>query len=90
MFPGNPNIRVQRKDLMDIKFPLAFKLCVSRLDDSIYENYNKYGYKSSYAFFRGESMFNASLRGWRGHTRNNFVLGLGSVKGEMSFFLAPT
>ena len=90
MFPGNPNIRVHRKDLMDIRFPLAFKLCVSRLDDSNFEPYYKYGYRGSYAFFRGESMYNASLRGWRGHTRNNSVIGLGSVKGEMSFFLAPT
>ena len=81
MFPGNPNIRVQRKDLMDLKFPLAFKLCVSRQDDSNYENYNKSGYRTSYDFFRGESLYNASLRGWRGHTSNNSVLG--SVKGVM-------
>ena len=85
MFPENPNIRVQRKDLMDIKFPLAFKLCVSRQADSDIENYKNYGYNGSYDFFRGESMFNASLRGWRGHTRNNSVIG--SVKGEMSVFL---
>ena len=85
MFPGNPNVRIQRKDLMDIRFPLAFKLCVSRLDDSHYKNYRKYGYKESFDFFRGESLYNASLRGWRGHTSNNSVLG--SVKGEMSLLI---
>ena len=85
MFPGNPNIRIERKDLKEIKFPLAFKLCmVSRQDHSSFENFHKYGYSTPSAFFRGESRFNASLRGWSGHTRNNSILG--SVKGEMSFF----
>ena len=82
LFPGNPNVRIERKDLMDIKFPLAFKLCVSSQQDDAdeFENYEKFGYNSSYHFFRGVSMFNGSMRGWNGHTRNNFILG--SVKGQ--------
>ena len=81
MFPGNPNVRVERKDLKDIKFPLAFKLCVSSQNDADeFENYEKFGYKSPYHFFRGVSMFNQSMRGWNGHTRNHTILG--SVKGQ--------
>ena len=84
MFPGNPNVRVERKDLKDIKFPLAFKLCVSSSsqqdDGDEFKNYEKFGYNSSYHFFRGVSMFNGSMRGWNGHTRNNSSLG--SVKGQ--------
>ena len=84
LFPGNPNVRIERKDLMDIKFPLAFKLCVSSSsqqdDGDEFKNYEKFGYNSSYHFFRGVSMFNGSMRGWNGHTRNNSILG--SVKGQ--------
>ena len=81
MFPGNPNVRVERKDLKDIKFPLAFKLCVSSENDADeFENYKKFGYKSSHNFFRGASLFNESLLGWNGHTRNHSILG--SVKGQ--------
>ena len=81
LFPGNPNVRIERKDLMDIKFPLAFKLCVSSQNDADqFENYEKFGYNSSYDFFRGISMFNESMLGWNGHTRNNSILG--SVKGQ--------
>ena len=48
MFPGNPNVRVERKDLKDIKFPLAFKLCVSSENDvDEFANYKKVGYTSS-------------------------------------------
>ena len=81
MFPGNPNVRVERKDLKDIKFPLAFKLCVSSENDvDEFANYQKFGYTSSYNFFRGVSLFNESMRGWNGHTRNHSILG--SVKGQ--------
>ena len=79
MFPGNPNIRVERKDLQEIKFPLAFKLCVDPDNNDSIVNYRKFGYQSSYDFFRGESMFNESLRGWNGHTSNHSILG--TVKG---------
>ena len=81
MFPGNPNIRVERKDLQEIKFPLAFKLCVDPDNNDSIVNYRKFGYQSSYNFFRGESMFNESLRGWNGHTKNHSILG--TVKGLM-------
>ena len=81
MFPGNPNLRVERKNLQDIGFPLAFKLCVDPDTNYSFANYRKFGYMGSYYFFRGESMFNESLRGWNGHTRNNSILG--TVKGLM-------
>ena len=80
MFTKNPDIRVERKDLKEIEFPLAFKLCEDQgsNQDNI-ENYRKFGYNNSRGFFRGESMFNKSLWGWNGHTRNNSIIG--TVKG---------
>ena len=79
MYPENPNIQVQRKDLKDIKFPLAFKLCESLQDKHRNTVYHNYGYKDAVTFFLGESVHNKSLRGWSGHTKNNSVFG--SVKG---------
>ena len=79
MYPQNPSIQVTRTDLKDIKFPLAFKLCVSLQDEDIIKVYNKYGYSTPLDFFLGESMHNNSILGWGGHTKNNSVFG--SVKG---------
>ena len=79
MFPTNLNIRVERKDLKEIEFPLAFKICVDQDNKDSIESYKKFGYINWRGFFRGESRFNKSILGWNGHTRNNSILG--TVKG---------
>ena len=76
MFPQNPNIRIERKHVEEIKFPLAFKLCVDTEKKDIVKSNRKFGYTD---FFQGQSRFNKSIRGWNGHTRNNS--NLGTVKG---------
>ena len=80
MFPTNANIRIEQKDLKEIEFPLAFKICVDQdINKDSIESYRKFGYSSWRGFFRGESRFNESILGWNGHTRNNSILG--TVKG---------
>ena len=80
----NPTIRVYKKTLEDIKFPLVFKMCASYQFD-INEKFKKFGYESPKEFYRGKSMHTSkeglNLYGWSGHSKNFTTLG--SVKGDV-------
>ena len=69
LYPDLPEIKVLKKDLKNIAFPLSFKLCVSEKHKSS-DRYQKVGYHNDVDFFKGKSMFNDSLYGWSGHTEN--------------------
>ena len=69
LYPDLPDIKVLKKDLKNIAFPLSFKLCVSERHKSS-DRYQKVGYHNDVDFFKGKSMFNDSLYGWSGHTEN--------------------
>ena len=67
--PDLPEISISKKNLHDIEFPLSFLICINQHDnDSL--KYKEVGYQSVYRFYKGESMFNESIFGWRGHNEN--------------------
>ena len=73
LYPDLPDIRVSKDDLQNIDFPLAFKLCVIE-KENISARYTNVGYESDVAFFKGKSMYNESLYGWSGHTKNGSTI----------------
>ena len=77
--PQLPSIRILKKNLQDIDFPLAFKLCASEISGSRYR-YRNLGYSKDLEFFAGKSKFNSSLYGWSGHTENGSTIA--SVEGN--------
>ena len=77
-YPKYPSVRIYKKNLKDIEFPIAFKLCVIELNNNSIR-YQKVGYKNEYDFFLGKSMFNENLFGWNGFTKTNTTFG--SVEG---------
>ena len=83
LHPQLPSIRILKKNLHNIDFPLAFKLCVSEIKNSAHR-YKKVGYLKSFEFFQGKSMHNNSLYGWGGHTKAGSAIA--SVEGNTSLF----
>ena len=67
--PDLPEISVYKKELKDIDFPLSFLICIDQLQNDT-SKYVEVGYKNVWKFYKGESMYNASITGWRGHTEN--------------------
>ena len=55
-YPPYPSIRIIKKDLRDIDFPVSFKLCMR--DNKDIDKYIKLGYVGMFHFFSGQSMFN--------------------------------
>ena len=84
-YPSLPEIRVYKKDLKDIEFPISFRICAHELRKGD-EKFKKLGYKGIKDFFRGRSMFNKSLVGWTGHTENGSTIG--TVDG-LQFYTHP-
>ena len=74
VFPQLPSIRVYEKHLKDMEFPLAVTLCLFDIS-SKFSKYTKQGYKNPADFFLGKSLFNKSLVGWSGHTKDGQTLG---------------
>ena len=79
-FPSNPSVKVYKKDLKDITFPIALKLCVDERKD-FHKRYRDLGYDSVYKFFRGISKYEQSWLGWAGHRPDGDGSTLGSVNG---------
>ena len=73
LYPNLPDIRIYKTDLKDIDFPLVFKLCVMEKHNST-ARYTNVGYEDSFDFFKGVSMYNKSLYGWRGHHQNGSTI----------------
>ena len=59
---------------MDIDFPVIFKLCFRKENED--ENLHALGYRYMRDFYRGKSIFNGSLIGWNGHTKDGQTLGI--------------
>ena len=72
--PQLPEVRVYKRDLKDMEFPLSFRLCAYSMVN-LNERYKKIGYRNTYDFFRGRSRFNRSLVGWGGHHLNGTYIG---------------
>ena len=75
IYPNTPSVKVYKKSFNEIDFPISIKICATEDRDRDTMRHNVTGYKRSFKFFMGESMFNDSLFGWRGHTKDGSVLG---------------
>ena len=73
---------VYEKNLSDIQFPLAIKLCLIRRD---FERYRKVGYHDDNHFYLGISKFSKNMIGWNGHTKNGNTIA--PVKGKNSTYV---
>ena len=77
-YPDYPSVRIYRKNLKDIEFPISFKLCLRELKNETLR-YKNIGYYDNYHFYAGVSLFNRSHFGWNGFTQTHATLG--SVEG---------
>ena len=67
-YPQYPSVKIRKTDLRNIHFPVRFKFCVG--DIKIKDNLKKLGYVDNYHAFLGISLFNKSLVGWNGHSKD--------------------
>ena len=87
-YPELPNVRVYKRALKDIYFPLAFRICANQKKTDN-EKYKKFGYEYYEDFFRGQSMFNKSLVGWGGHYPNGTNIGKVESTVNLIYFATP-
>ena len=59
-FPYLPEIRVLKKTLKDIEFPLTFFLCAFQIENST-ERYKNLGYRNDVFFFLAEACLTVHL-----------------------------
>ena len=83
IYPNTPSVKVYKKSFNEINFPISIKICATEDRDSDIMRHNVTGYARVFKFFMGESMFNDSLFGWRGHTKDGSTLG--STQGKFAF-----
>ena len=67
-YPKLPTIRVFKRNLTNMDFPLSFRICVE--GDKELKLYEELGYDNKKEFIRGRSKYNDSIIGWAGHTRD--------------------
>ena len=78
--PEVPNVKIYKKQLGDIEFPVVFRIC---LHDA-YHNEKRYkdvGYNDVHDYYLGISRFDKSIRGWAGHYENGSTIG--TVEGKL-------
>ena len=80
--PENPSIKVYKKYLEELGYyPISMKLCAKQVENV--HVFRKFGYSHDYNFFMGESVYNESIKGWNGHTKNETTLT--SLNGEHGY-----
>ena len=75
IYPSTPSVKVYKKIYNEIDFPISIKICATEDRDREIKRHKVTGYKRSLKFFMGQSMYNGSLFGWRGHSKNGSTLG---------------
>ena len=71
-YPQYPSIRIKKTEIRNIDFPVVFKICIK--GDQNTNTFRKLGYWNRHRVFIGDSMFNNSLVGWNGHTKDFLTL----------------
>ena len=67
LYPDVPSMKVYSKSMKNMDFPICFKICFYEKGK---ERFKRLGYSYDQRFFKGENLFNKSIVGWLGHTRN--------------------
>ena len=73
LYPELPSTKTYKKPFKDVDFPLVFRICAHELENSS-AKFQKYGYGYDGFYFVGQSMYNASIFGWNGHTPNGSTI----------------
>ena len=71
-YPANPSVKIYKRPLNEIAFPITIKFCIKELEKS-YKRYLKYGYTNVWPFFVGQGRGN--IFGWNGHAENGSTIG---------------
>ena len=82
IYPDNPSLRMYKRPLEDIIFPITLKFCIRELENAS-ARYQKYGYCNFWPFYLGQRCYGGNIFGWNGHTRNGSTIA--TVKGDISF-----
>ena len=81
IYPAEPSVRTYKENLNDIEFPMTLRLCLELKEgrnDSILKDL---GYANIRDYFKGISMYNESIIGWAGHSKDGSST-LASVEGR--------
>ena len=84
LYPDLPTFKHYSKNLKDIDFPIAFRICAEKLQDEE-QKFNSVGYQNMFDFFLGRSMHGHAY-GWAGHSENGSIIG--PVEGHYYFSMA--
>ena len=82
IYPDNPSLRMYKRPLEDIIFPITLKFCIRELENAS-ARYQKYGYCNFWPFYLGQRCYGGNIFGWNGHTRNGSTIA--TVKGTRYF-----
>ena len=85
IYPSTPSVKVYKKTYNDIEFPISIKLCAKEDRENDRKRHNITGYHRSFKFFMGQSMYNYSLIGWSGHTKNGSILGSSQGNSSLNY-----
>ena len=78
IYPDVPEILVYEKKLNEIEFPISFLLCLNQFENDTLK-FRKFSYKNVQDFFIGQRMYNARLKGWKGHKVDGSVVELEEI-----------
>ena len=74
-YPDNPTVKIYKRPLSDIAFPITLKFCITDLGEKPAAKYQKYGYSNVWPFFLGQGRHGGNIFGWNGHTKNGSTIG---------------
>ena len=72
-YPKLPTIKVYKKKLNKLDFPLSFRVCVEVNNEAT--EYQKVGYENKIKFIKGQNKYNNSIIGWAGLKIDGSVFG---------------
>ena len=79
IYHAEPSLRTYKENLQDIGFPMTLRLCLEFKEEGNNTILKNLGYANIRDYFKGISMYNQSVIGWAGHTKDGNIIG--SVKG---------
>ena len=71
IIPTQTFTRFEKNNLSIIDFPVIIKICIKPSCNE--EEIKKFGYRSLWGYFVGQSYFNGKIYGWAGHRENGTV-----------------
>ena len=72
--PTLPVSKIYSQQLKALEFPLVIQLCALKISREN-EHFEMYGYANMMNFYKGLSLYNDSLIGWSGFSKNGSTLG---------------